>query len=133
MKQLSTILVLFVALSHVAILILEVFFWNHPVGRDAFSMTLQQSQATQVLAMNQGIYNGFLAAGLFWGLWSERIDLKVFFLCCVSVAGIFGAVTAKSSILFTQGMPAMIALAVLYISVRLPQPKRPIEAPSAKN
>ena len=133
MKQLSTILILFVALSHIAILILEVFFWNHPVGRDAFSMTLQQSQATQVLAMNQGIYNGFLAAGLFWGLWTERNDLKVFFLCCVSIAGIFGAVTAKTSILFTQGMPAMIALTVLYISVRLPQPKRTIEDNKAQD
>ena len=133
MKRLSTILILFVALSHVALLILEVFFWNHPVGRDAFSMTLHESQATQVLAMNQGVYNGFLAAGLFWGLWTERTDLKVFFLCCVSIAGIFGAVTAKSSILFTQGMPAMIALTVLYISVRLPQPKRPIDASKAKD
>ena len=125
MKQLSTILILFVAVSHVAIMILEVFFWNHPVARDVFSLTLQESQATHVLAMNQGVYNSFLAAGLFWALWTERIDLKVFFLCCVSIAGIFGAVTAQTAILFTQGMPAMIALTVLYISVRLPSPERP--------
>ncbi|MEM7358050.1 MAG: DUF1304 domain-containing protein [Pseudomonadota bacterium] len=118
MKLLATLLVLFVAVSHVGIMILEMFYWDHPVGREIFSMTPEQSATSAVLAMNQGLYNGFLAAGLFWGLLSSRFDVKRFFLCCVIVAGVFGAATAKGSILFTQAMPAAIALLVLYLANR---------------
>ena len=110
MKILATILTTFVAIEHVGILILEMFFWNHPVGQKIFNMTPEVSASSATLAMNQGLYNGFLAAGLFWGLLSGRSEIKVFFLVCVVIAGIFGGMTAKTSILFTQALPALIAL-----------------------
>ena len=110
MKLIANIFTIFVAISHVGIMVLEMFFWNHPVGQRIFAMTPEVAAASEVLAMNQGLYNGFLAAGLFWGLLSKRLDIKVFFLACVVVAGIFGGITAKTSILFTQGLPALIAL-----------------------
>ncbi|MFT6406631.1 MAG: putative membrane protein [Arenicella sp.] len=116
MKLVAKLLALFVAISHVGILILEMFFWNHPVGQRIFAMTPEVAEASEVLAMNQGLYNGFLAAGLFWGLLKDRFDVIVFFLSCVIVAGVFGAATAKFSILFTQGMPAMLALAAAIVS-----------------
>ncbi|GLX84500.1 membrane protein [Thalassotalea loyana] len=116
MKLLANIFTLWVALSHVGILILEMFFWNHPVGQKIFSMTPEVAESSAVLAMNQGLYNGFLAAGLFWGLLKGRLDIKVFFLGCVIVAGIFGGITAKTSIIFTQGLPALIALIFVLLS-----------------
>jgi len=118
MKLLANIFTLWVALSHVGILILEMFFWNHPVGQKIFSMTPEVAESSAVLAMNQGLYNGFLAAGLFWGLLKGRLDIKVFFLGCVIVAGIFGGITAKTSIIFTQGLPALIALTFVLLSSR---------------
>ncbi len=118
MKLLANIFTLWVALSHVGILILEMFFWNHPVGQKIFSMTPEVAESSAVLAMNQGLYNGFLAAGLFWGLLKGRLDIKVFFLGCVIVAGIFGGITAKTSIIFTQGLPALIALIFVLLSSR---------------
>lgn len=118
MKILALILTAFVALSHVGILVLEMFFWDHPIGQKIFSMTPEVSASSAVLAMNQGLYNGFLAAGLFWGLLKDRLDIKVFFLCCVVVAGIFGGLTAKTSIIFTQGMPALLALISVLMSAR---------------
>ncbi len=102
-----------VAISHIGILILEMFFWDHPVGRKIFDMTPDVSELSAVLAANQGLYNGFLAAGLFWGLLAGRRDVKIFFLTCVVIAGVFGAATAKASILFTQGLPALIALGLV--------------------
>jgi putative membrane protein len=116
MKLIAKLLTLFVALSHVGIMILEMFFWNHPVGQRIFAMTPEVAAASEVLAMNQGLYNGFLAAGLFGGLLRDRFDTIVFFLCCVVVAGIFGAATAKFSILFTQGLPAFLALVAVIMS-----------------
>lgn len=110
MKLLANFFTSLVALLHVGILILEMFFWNHPVGQKIFSMSAEVAESSAVLAMNQGLYNGFLAAGLFWGLLSKKSDVKIFFLGCVVVAGIFGAITAKPTIIFTQAMPAMIAL-----------------------
>ena len=118
MKLLANVLTFFVAISHVGILILEMFFWNHPIGQRIFSMTPEVAESSAVLAMNQGLYNGFLAAGLFWGLLKSRLDIKVFFLCCVIVAGIFGGITAKTSILFTQGLPALIAFIFVLVSSR---------------
>jgi putative membrane protein len=109
---------LLVATFHVAILILEMFFWNHPVGHKIFAMTPEVAESSAVLAMNQGLYNGFLAAGLFWGLFASRTDVKVFFLGCVVVAGIFGGITAKPSIVLTQALPAFIALALVLLSSR---------------
>jgi len=118
MKLLASIVTLFVAISHIGILILEMFFWNHPIGQKVFSMTAEVAESSSILAMNQGLYNGFLAAGLIWGLLSKRIDIKVFFLCCVVVAGIFGGITAKTSILFTQGLPALVAVILVLASSR---------------
>lgn len=92
------------------------FFWNHPVGQKIFNMTPDVSASSATLAANQGLYNGFLAAGLFWGLVSDRRDVKIFFLVCVIVAGVFGGLTAKTSIMFTQGLPALLALAAIFVS-----------------
>jgi putative membrane protein len=118
MNLLASILTYFVAISHVGILILEMFFWNHPIGQKIFSMTPEVAESSSVLAMNQGLYNGFLAAGLFWGLLYNRLDIKIFFLGCVIVAGIFGGITAKTSILFTQGLPALLAFIFVLASSR---------------
>lgn len=106
------------AISHVGILVLEMFFWNHPIGQKIFLMTPEVAESSALLAMNQGLYNGFLAAGLFWGLIISRFDIKIFFLSCVIVAGIFGGITVKTSIIFTQGLPALIALVLVIISSR---------------
>ncbi|WP_281281972.1 DUF1304 domain-containing protein [Aliikangiella coralliicola] len=103
----------FVALSHIGILVLEMFFWDHPIGRKIFSMSPEVSASSAVLAMNQGLYNGFLAAGLIWGMWTAQRQVKVFFLTCVIVAGLFGGLTAKASIILTQATPALIALICL--------------------
>lgn len=118
MKLAANIFTFIVAVSHVGILVLEMFFWNHPIGQKIFSMTPEVAESSAVLAMNQGLYNGFLAAGLLWGLLINRFDIKVFFLCCVIVAGIFGGITAKTSILFTQGLPALIALILVFMYSR---------------
>lgn len=113
MKLIGKLLTALVAVEHIGILILEMFFWDHPVGRRIFGMTEEVSAASAVLAANQGLYNGFLAAGLIWGLLADRRDVKIFFLVCVVIAGIFGGVTAKTSILFTQALPALIALLIV--------------------
>ena len=113
MAMLAKIMIALVALEHAGILVLEMFFWDHDVGRRVFQMTPEISKSSAVLAANQGLYNGFLAAGLVWALWSDRFDLKVFFLGCVVVAGVFGGFTAKTTILFTQALPALIALGLV--------------------
>lgn len=118
MSLLAKVITFLVALFHIAILVLEMFFWDHPVGHKIFAMTPEVAQASAVLAMNQGLYNGFLAAGLFWGLIASRTDVTIFFLSCVVVAGIFGGITAKPSIVLTQGLPALVALVLLLASTR---------------
>ncbi len=118
MKALATFFTLIVAVIHVGILVLEMFFWDHPVGRKVFNMTEQVSADSAVLAANQGLYNGFLAAGLLWGVFAKKRDVVIFFLICVIVAGIFGAVTAKPSIIITQGSPAIIALFLTWLSAK---------------
>jgi len=110
MRIVSQALILLVAIVHVGFLVLEMFFWDHPVGRKIFAMTPEVSASSAVLAANQGLYNGLLAAGLLWAAWSDRRDLKFFFLGCVVVAGVFGGLTAKTTILFTQALPAAVAL-----------------------
>ncbi len=120
MTILTKALIALVALSHIGFMILEMLFWDHPVGRRIFNMTPEVSASSAVLAANQGLYNGFLAAGLAWALWSDRRDLKLFFLACVVVAGLFGGLTAKTTILFTQGLPALIALALFLATTRRP-------------
>lgn len=112
----ASVLTGLVALEHVGIMVLEMFFWDHPVGRKIFNMTPEVSATSRVLAANQGLYNGFLAAGLFWGLATRAGRLKVFFLACVAIAGIFGGLTAKTSILVTQFLPAALALAAYFLS-----------------
>lgn len=111
-------LVLVVALLHVYILILEMFLWDKPRGMRAFGLTREFASATRVLAANQGLYNGFLAAGLFWGLFLGNAgdQVKVFFLACILIAGIFGAATANRRILYIQAVPAALGLLLLFLS-----------------
>ncbi len=115
--MLATILIALVALIHLYIVILEMVLWDKPAGRRAFGTTAEFAAATKVLAANQGLYNGFLAAGLAWGLWlgADGFSVKVFFLACVAVAGLFGAATASRKILFIQTVPAALALAALWL------------------
>ena len=116
MLLVANLLVLIVALLHVGFLVLEMFFWDHPVGRKRFGLTPEYSKASATLAANQGLYNGFLAAGLIWGLISGDAAIKIFFLICVLIAGIYGGFTAKRSILYIQALPALIALIVVYLA-----------------
>ena len=110
MRMIALLLTAFVALSHVGIMVLEMFYWDHPLGRQIFNMTPEVSASSAILAANQGLYNGFLAAGLIWGLVAGRRDVKVFFLACVIVAGVYGGLTAKTTILFIQALPGLLAL-----------------------
>ena len=118
MRLLAGVLIVLVALAHLGFLVLEMFFWDHPVGRKIFSMTPEVSASSAVLARNQGLYNGFLAAGLLWGLVSGRRDVKIFFLGCIVVAGVFGGLTAKTTILFTQALPGLLALVCVLLASR---------------
>ncbi len=107
-----------VAAIHIYILVLEMVLWDTERGRRAFGMTPEFSASTKVLAANQGLYNGFLAAGLIWGIWlGEAGDpIKLFFLACVAIAGVYGAATAGMRILMVQTIPALIAIvAVIYM------------------
>ena len=109
-------LVLLIALLHVYILVLEMFLWDKPAGLRAFGLDPDFARATRTLAANQGLYNGFLAAGLIWGLVrgpAHGVAVTVFFLLCVLTAGLFGAVTASRRILFVQALPAALALVLL--------------------
>ncbi len=118
MPTIANIVVGLVALLHVYILVLEMFLWDKPAGLRAFKQTQAAASASKVLAANQGLYNGFLAAGLFWGL-SLGVDgtgVKVFFLSCVLIAGLYGAATASRKILFVQALPAAIALTLVALS-----------------
>ncbi|HEX6550964.1 MAG TPA: DUF1304 domain-containing protein [Gammaproteobacteria bacterium] len=104
-----------VALLHVYFLVLEMFLWDKPVGRRVFKLTPEFAAASKTLAANQGLYNGFLAAGLVWGLWlgAAGRDIKVFFLVCVIVAGAYGAYSVSRRILLVQALPALVALLLL--------------------
>lgn len=116
----STILVALVALEHIYILALEMFMWTTPRARKAFGTTQQFAQETKSLAANQGLYNGFLAAGLIWGLLHPNdtfaFQLQLFFLICVGVAAIYGSITSKKSILFMQGLPAFVAILAVVLA-----------------
>lgn len=117
MASAANLVVALVALLHVYILVLEMFLWTTPRGQKAFGITAEFAEQSRVLAANQGLYNGFLAAGLFWGLYLgvEGHGVKVFFLSCVFIAGIYGAATANKRILFVQSLPAAIGLALLLL------------------
>ena len=113
MKTLQVFFVALVAFEHVYFMILEMFFWDKPRGLKAFGLKLEEAKASKKLAKNQGLYNGFLAAGLIWAIINKAYfeELAIFFLCCVTIAGIFGAYTTKKIKLFYfQAMPAIIGL-----------------------
>ena len=112
----ANILVALVALLHVYFLVLEMFLWDKPRGMRTFRTTPEYAAASKTLAANQGLYNGFLAAGLSWGLIAASQDVKIFFLSCVIVAGVYGAATVNLRILWVQALPAVIALALVLIS-----------------
>ena len=118
MTTLANIAVLLVALLHMYFLILEMFFWDQPRGLRAFGLEPEFARATRVLAANQGLYNGFLAAGLVWGLSLGAVgaEIKLFFLGCVITAGVFGALTASRKILWVQAVPAVVALVLVLLS-----------------
>ena len=108
-----------VALLHVLFLVLEMFLWTRPTGRRIFGLSRELAEQTKGLAANQGLYNGFLAAGLIWGLCAGPVDgfaPRLFFTVCVVVAGLVGAVTAKRSILYVQALPGAIALALTLLA-----------------
>ena len=118
MGLLTNIVVAIVALLHVYFLVLEMFLWDTPFGRRTFGLTPEFSAASKTLAANQGLYNGFLAAGLFWGLWIGGHDgwhVQLFFLACVVVAGIYGGYSVNRRIFFVQAVPAIIALILLHL------------------
>jgi putative membrane protein len=104
-----------VAALHAYFLVLEMFLWTTPVGQKTFKRTAEQQNETKALAQNQGLYNGFLAAGLVWSFWAGY-DVRVFFLVCVVVAGVYGAITAARSILFVQAIPGAAALVATLLS-----------------
>ena len=106
----------FVAILHIYFLVLEIFLWETAYGRRTFGLTPEFAAASKTLAANQGLYNGFLAAGLIWGLslGASGWHVKIFFLSCVLVAGVYGAWTVNRKILFIQAVPAMVALIVLH-------------------
>jgi putative membrane protein len=118
--MLANVLIALVALLHVYFLVLEMFLWDKPFGRRTFGLTPEFATASKALAANQGLYNGFLAAGLVWGLClgAAGTSVKVFFLVCVVVAGVFGALTVSRKILFVQAVPALVALAALWFAQR---------------
>ena len=118
MSLLASLAVLIVAALHVFFLVLEMFLWTKPLGLRTFGLTPEMAKATAALAANQGLYNGFLAAGLLWALTlgDSGFAVKVFFLLCVIVAGVFGAATAKRSILYIQALPAAIALILVWLA-----------------
>lgn len=120
MGKLASALIAFVAIEHLGFLVLEMFFWTTPTGMQVFGLTPAFAEQSAPLAANQGLYNGFLAAGLIWSMFrkEDAFAIKVFFLTCVVVAGVFGAFTAKASILVVQGAPALAALALLVLSRR---------------
>ena len=117
MNLIANILVGIVALLHLYFLILEMFLWDKPQGRKTFGTTPEFATASKTLAANQGLYNGFLAAGLIWGLTmgAAGTDVKVFFLACVIVAGVYGALTVARKILYVQALPALLALVLVLL------------------
>ncbi len=104
-----------VALLHLYFMVLEMFLWTRPIGLKTFRNTPQNAAITRVLAANQGLYNGFLAAGLLWGLLSQQWNVVAFFLICVIIAALYGAWSVSRRIFFVQGIPAIAALAAVLL------------------
>ncbi|GAB3061872.1 DUF1304 domain-containing protein [Stenotrophomonas tumulicola] len=107
-------LTLLVALLHVYFLVLEMFLWTRPLGLRTFRNTPEKAEATRVLAANQGLYNGFLAAGILYGLLGHHVEIAIFSLACVVVAGCYGAWSVNKRIFFIQAVPALLALAAIW-------------------
>jgi len=116
MSVIANIVISAIALLHLYILVLEMFLWEKPAGLRAFGLTREAARSTRVLAANQGLYNGFLAAGLLWGLslGHDGTSVKGFFLSCILIAGLYGAATASRKILFVQAVPAAAGLLLLF-------------------
>ena len=120
MAWIANVLVALVAVLHIYFLVLEMFLWTKPLGLKTFGQSLDKATDSAVLAANQGLYNGFLAVGLIWGLVQAApgfsFQIKVFFLLCVIVAGVYGAATVNKRILFVQAAPAALALILLWLA-----------------
>lgn len=116
MLLIANIAVLLVALLHAYFLTLEMFLWNKPYGIRTFDLTPEFADESKTLAANQGLYNGFLAAGLLWGLFTGSFEFKAFFLACVVVAGIYGGLTVGRKILWVQALPGLVALALVWLA-----------------
>lgn len=116
MSTLASVVIAAIGLLHIYILVLEMFLWDKPRGMRSFNLTPELAAASKTLAANQGLYNGFLAAGLFWGLsqGDAGLDVKAFFLLCVLAAGLYGAATVSRKILFIQALPAALGLILLW-------------------
>ena len=110
MKFFAGFMTFLVALLHIGIMVLEMFYWNHPVGQKIFSMTAEVAKSSEILAMNHGLYNSFLGFGLLWALMSGNQSLKIFLLICVTIAGIFGGLNVNSNILYIQALPGFITI-----------------------
>ncbi|WP_320199950.1 DUF1304 domain-containing protein [Agrobacterium sp. rho-13.3] len=117
--MIANTLILLIALLHLYILVLQMALWTKPTGRKAFKLSPEFAEASKVLAANQGLYNGFLAAGLLFSLTQGEAGraFAIFFLVCILVAGIFGAITAHRKIMFIQSVPAVIALAAVFARI----------------
>jgi putative membrane protein len=113
MSTTAIVLTLLVALLHLYFLVLEMFLWTRPLGLKVFAQSREKAEQSKVLAANQGLYNGFLSAGLIYGLASDSREFCLFFLACVVVAGVYGAVTVSRKILFVQALPALLAIGAL--------------------
>jgi len=116
MSTIAIVLILLVALLHLYFLVLEMFLWTKPLGLKTFRQTLETAERSKVLAANQGLYNGFLAAGLVWAVATGQRDVALFFLGCVVVAGSYGAATVNRRIFFVQALPALLAIAALLLA-----------------
>jgi putative membrane protein len=116
MPIVAVVLIVLVALLHLFFLVLEMFLWTRPVGMKVFRNTPEKAEITRVLAANQGLYNGFLAVGLLWAAATSQRDVALFFLGCVVVAGLYGAATVSRRILYVQAVPAVAAMAALWLA-----------------
>ncbi len=129
MRKASVVLTGLIALEHLWFLALEMFLWTTPMGLETFKTTQEYANASKVLAMNQGLYNGFLAVGLLWAALSPSpkpgVSLRLFFLGCVAIAGIFGGVTVGPKLFFVQAAPALVALVLVVLSTKAPSSASP--------
>jgi len=122
MQKLSTFFAGLTALLHLFFMTFEMFLWTKPIGMKMFDLTAEFAQDTHFMSMNQGLYNGFLAAGLTWGLLAKKRDVTIFFLLCVIAAGVFGAITVNPTIFIVQAVPAILGLGFAWLGKEKPRP-----------